>query len=228
MLFSSHGRWCSRWGRPRDWLSPSGTFLLTNPLPAVILVSRIPGGRVQYTRHALDRPTAGGVHDLRPLVTPLSTAGPIDRRPRRARVPSRNDEGNREGDCLELARLLKETIPSKETSERRKRRRKYRRRGGRRRRSTQRPTDGVTRTETAGDSRAGPNFRLNLVLGQIQGEHGFLPGGLQPLQVQLLRWSSRKSAWWRLFELCHGAQAARHGRAYPVPGTGRVNFRSGV
>lgn len=38
-------------------LSPSGTFVLTNLRPAVILVSRIPGGRAQYTRHALDRPT---------------------------------------------------------------------------------------------------------------------------------------------------------------------------
>jgi hypothetical protein len=38
-------------------LSPSGTFVLTNPPPAVILVSRIPGGQAQYTRHALDRPT---------------------------------------------------------------------------------------------------------------------------------------------------------------------------
>lgn len=43
MLFSSHGRWCSRWGRPRDWLSPSGTFVLTNLPPAVVLVSGIPG-----------------------------------------------------------------------------------------------------------------------------------------------------------------------------------------
>ena len=29
------------------------------------------------------------------------------------------------------------------------------------------------------------HFRLDLVLGQVQGEHGLLPGGLQPLQVEL-------------------------------------------
>ena len=29
------------------------------------------------------------------------------------------------------------------------------------------------------------HFRLDLVLRQVQREHGFLPGGLQPLQVQL-------------------------------------------
>ena len=83
-------------------LSPSGTFLLMNPPPAVILLSRIPGRWVQYTRHALDRPTAGRRSLPPPTLTPLHTAGP-DRRPRRARVPSRNGEGNREGDGLELS-----------------------------------------------------------------------------------------------------------------------------
>jgi hypothetical protein len=29
------------------------------------------------------------------------------------------------------------------------------------------------------------HFRLDLVLGQVQGEHGFLPGGLQTIEVQL-------------------------------------------
>jgi hypothetical protein len=109
MLFSSHGRWCSRWGRPRDWLSPSGTFLLINPLPAVIPVSQIPAGLAQYTRYAWDRPTPVRP-SLPPPFHPLHTTAPTARR---ARVPSRNGEGNREGDCLELARLLKETIPSK-------------------------------------------------------------------------------------------------------------------
>ena len=119
-------------------LSPSGSFLLTNPLPAVILVSRIPGGRAQYTRYALDRPTAGRRTRPPPTRHSLNTAGPTDCRPHHARPPSRNDEENREGDCLELALLLKETIPSKGTSQGRKRRRKRRRRGERRRRSTQR------------------------------------------------------------------------------------------
>ncbi len=47
--------------------------------------------------------------------------------------------------------------------------------------------------------RPGPHvldyFRLDLVLGQVQGEHGFLPSRLQPLQVQLRQF--QKLALWR-------------------------------
>ena len=140
MLFSSHGRWCSRWGRPRD--GPSSLGHLDVDEPAACGDSNLPDTwrRLQDTRHASDRSMAGRRSRPPPIPHPLSTAGPTDRRPRCARPPSRNDEGNREGDCLELVRLLKETIPSKDTSERRKPRRKYRRRVGRRRRSTQ-PSD---------------------------------------------------------------------------------------
>jgi hypothetical protein len=31
MLFSSHGRWCSRWGRPRDWLESLGQLSADEP-----------------------------------------------------------------------------------------------------------------------------------------------------------------------------------------------------
>lgn len=31
MLFSSHGRWCSRWGRPRDWLESLGHLSADEP-----------------------------------------------------------------------------------------------------------------------------------------------------------------------------------------------------
>jgi len=114
MLFASHGRWCSRPGyRDRGFsILPTPWFGLRQE----------------------------GVPHLRQPVTPLSTTRPTGRRVRCAGVPSRKDEGNREGDGLELARLLKETISSKETTEGRKQPRKQRRRGRRRRRTSQ-PSD---------------------------------------------------------------------------------------
>ena len=55
MLFSSHGRWCSRWGRPRDWLESLGQ--LSADEPAACGDSNVPdtGRRLQDTRQAADR-----------------------------------------------------------------------------------------------------------------------------------------------------------------------------
>jgi len=55
MLFSSHGRWCSRWGRPRDASSSLGHLGVDEP--AACGDSNVPdtGRRLQDTRQAADR-----------------------------------------------------------------------------------------------------------------------------------------------------------------------------
>ena len=83
--------------------SPSGTFLLRDALPVVPCWRWI----VHYTPSACDPPMAG----VR-LPSPLVQAFVIG-----ALSESRKGEGNEEGDQLEIAHPLKETIPRTDTSE---------------------------------------------------------------------------------------------------------------
>ena len=143
-LFLSHGRWCSRRGRPRDWpLVPRAPLCGRTRFLRLVLRSLTPGSLVQYTQHAPGQPAAS---HLGTPVTLLNTMGPTDRYPCRASSESEKREGNEEEDRLELARPSKETNPRKETAEEKE--------GNREVPSC--PTAGVTCTQTAGDSRAGP------------------------------------------------------------------------
>jgi hypothetical protein len=136
---------------------PRAPLMLMNPPPAVIRMSRIIGGGFKIPATPRLGLSRDGVHDLRPLLAPPSTAGPTDRRPRRARPPSRNDEGNREGDGLELAPLFKETRPRRKPAKEEHREENTEGEGQGDAEVLSDPTAGVTRTETAGDSRAGPS-----------------------------------------------------------------------
>jgi hypothetical protein len=90
-------------------LRPSGTLMLMNPPPAVIRMSRIIGGGIQIAASPRTNLSRDAVHDHRSPRVLLRTSSLADCRPPRAQPPSRNDEGNREGDSLELAPLLKKT-----------------------------------------------------------------------------------------------------------------------
>ena len=58
-LFLSHGRWCSRRGRPRDWpLVPRAPLCGRTRFLRLVLRSLTPGSLVQYTQHAPGQPAA--------------------------------------------------------------------------------------------------------------------------------------------------------------------------
>ena len=96
-------------GPPEGLAESLGHLSADESEPAAILLSRILGRWVQYSRHAWDRPTPSAAVTTSAL-SPSPHHG-TNRLPRTRSVEK--CEGNTEGDCLELARLLKETIPSK-------------------------------------------------------------------------------------------------------------------
>ena len=84
MLFSSHGRWCSRWGRPRD--GPSSLGHLDVDEPAACGDSNVPDHRRRHpdSRLASDQSIAG--RRSRPPLTPRPAP---HLQPRRLSSPSR-------------------------------------------------------------------------------------------------------------------------------------------